>query len=120
VRDDGIPDLRRAAQVHGRGHAGHRAVARGAEVVGLQLDGREADRALGQVGHAAVAGAGVGQRDDAACMQEAVGRHQLLAHGQLGMDFAALRARDLDAEITRQVLGTELVEMCAVGHGVSS
>src|SRR5437773_11238774 len=64
-----IPDLRGAPQMHGRRAADDRAIARGAEEVGFELDGGEAARALRQARHAAVAAARVGERDARSDMQ---------------------------------------------------
>src|SRR5436190_7118733 len=80
--DHCVPDLRRAAKVHGGGAAENRAVSRGAEEVRLQLEGGEAARALRQVRDAAVAAARVRERDHRRGVQEAVGRHHLAAHRQ--------------------------------------
>ena len=63
----------------GRATQAMRAVARGAEEVGLELDGGEVLGALGQVRDAAVAAGGVGQRDHRRRVQEAVGREEFAA-----------------------------------------
>ena len=76
MRHDGVPDLRRAAQVRGGGGAVERAFEGGAEVVGLQLDGGETDRAFGQMSDTTVTGGGIGQGDDTAGVQIAVGGEQ--------------------------------------------
>src|SRR5215207_9255177 len=47
VRHDRVPDLRRPPGVHVRRRAGDPPLARRPQVVALQLDGREAARALG-------------------------------------------------------------------------
>src|SRR5687767_12309229 len=81
VRDDGIPELRRAPKVGGARNALDRALARRAEEIGLELDGREPVRALRQVGDAAVAGHGVGQRHHGAGVEVAVGRYVVALDG---------------------------------------
>ena len=111
MRHDSVPDLRRAAQVGGAGGAIERAFEGGAEVVGLQLDGGEADRAFGQMGDAAIAGGGIGQGDDAAGVQIAVGGQQGRLDRQLGLDLAAVDGGDDDAQMAGQVGGTALVEL---------
>src|SRR5688572_22214536 len=55
VGHDRIPHLRRASTVSRLRHAIDRALARGAQVIGLELDGGEPGRAFGQARDAAVA-----------------------------------------------------------------
>jgi hypothetical protein len=74
----------------GGGLAAHQALARRAEEVALEFDRRETLGPLGQVRHAGITSAGVGQGDHAGRMQEAVGRMhpgpdlELGAHPALG------------------------------------
>src|SRR5690349_6402129 len=70
----GVPDLRAAALVRGRGNADDIALERRADEIAFQLDGCEARGVLGQVAHRRVAAAGVGERNHRARMQEAVPR----------------------------------------------
>src|SRR5690349_13783888 len=74
------------------------ALAGRAEEVRLELDRREALGPLGQKAHASVAGAGVGQRDDARRMEEAVRRHQLLPHGEAAFHPLLVHLHEFDAE----------------------
>ena len=111
MRHRGVPDLGRAAAMLGRGDTVEDAVARGAEVIGFQLDRRETRRTRRQVHDAAVAAAGVGQRDDAAGVQVAVRRHQRPRDGKLGAHLRAVRLRDRDAEMAGQAVGAHLVEL---------
>src|SRR6186713_200168 len=65
-----VPDLRGAALVQGPCRALDDAVARRAQEVALQLDGREARGTFGKRPHSTVAAAGVRQRDHRAGVQE--------------------------------------------------
>ncbi|EEF25132.1 conserved hypothetical protein, partial [Ricinus communis] len=56
--------------MHRRRGCHHRAIARGAEVIGFQLDGGEVLRALRQVRETRIAAGRVGQRHHAAGVQK--------------------------------------------------
>ncbi len=120
VGDDGVPDVGVSTQVNGRGGAADGAFAQRAQVVGFELDGGKAFGACGQVGNAAVARAGVGQRDDAAGMQKAVGCHQLGFDWHFSDGLFAADVGDDDAQVPGQMVDAKLIEVvCVVGgaHG---
>ncbi len=100
VPNGGVPDVRRAPEVGGSRLAPEDAFARGAQEAHLQLERREAARALRKVREAAVAGRGVGQCDERACMDIAVWRKVVLAKGELGSNHAVLEPGHLDPELT--------------------
>eukprot|EP01036_Dinobryon_divergens_P038918 gene38919-51164_t len=114
VRDDRVPHLRGAAEVGGLGHAVDGAFQRRAQVVALELDGGEPAGLFWQVGHAAVATTGVRQRDHAAGVQKAVGRHGGGFHGEFRAHFLRAHVRDHQTEVAGQRAGAALV-CCAGG-----
>ena len=79
-----VPDVRRPSHVQRTRLAAERSLACGAEEVRLQLERREPDGPVREMGVAAVAGGRVGERDDAAGVQEAVRGEQVGANRQLG------------------------------------
>src|SRR5688572_29419962 len=113
VHNDGIPELRRAPEVGGARDAFNGAIARRAEEVGLELDGREGIRAVRQVGDAAVAGDGVGERHDRAGMKVAVRCDVVALDGELRAQFLPVERGDDDAHVAGQearAAALELVE----------
>src|SRR6266542_440586 len=98
ARDDGVPDLRRAAEMRGLRDAGDRAVARRAQEIALELDGREVVGAFGQVRDAAVAACRIGERDHGRRVQEAVRREQFGADVELGDEHPLLDRHDAEAD----------------------
>src|SRR5688572_4843880 len=111
VRDDGIPELRRAPEVGGARDALDRPLARRAEEIGLELDGREPVRALRQVGDAAVAGHGVGERHDRAGVKVAVGCDVMPLDGELPAQFLPVERGDDDAHVAGQEAGAAALEL---------
>src|SRR5262245_58366950 len=102
VRDYRVPELRRAPEVLRPRDHGDDSLAGRAEAVGLALDARESARALGQVGNAAVAAGGVGERDDGARVQVAVGRDVVRLDRELGVQFPVRELREHDAHVAGQ------------------
>ena len=94
--------------------AGDAAVARRPEEVRLQLDGREACRALGKGREAAVAGGGVRERDDGAGVEELVRREVVGADVERGRDAAVLRTQDLEADEAGEAAVADPRELLAV------
>ncbi len=101
VGDGGVPYLGVFAQVNGGGGGDDGAVAGCSQVVGFELDGGEAAGTFGQAAAAAVAARGVGQGDNAAGVQKAVGCHHAGFDFQLGDDFAGLSMGEDNAQQTR-------------------
>src|SRR5207302_992629 len=91
--------------------AGDRSLERGAQEVRLQLDGREAGAAFGQVENGAVPAGGVREGDHGGGVEVAVGREMPLGHGEPTADEAHVDALDLDAEQARQEPLPERVEL---------
>ena len=87
------------------------AVQRGRQVVGLQLDGGEAVGPRRQVGHAAVARRGVGQRHQRAGVQKAVGRQQVRRHGQAHAHLVRRHRLHHDAQVPGQPALAAAVEI---------
>jgi hypothetical protein len=89
----------------------------GAEEIALQLDRREVAGTVGQMRDRRVARAGVGEQDDAGCMQVAVRRR----HPRLQLDLAAeTPLRDLgDPQFvqTREGAGLPAVEISGADPG---
>src|SRR5438094_144712 len=106
-----IPDLRGTAKVQRRRAADDRAVARGAEKVRLQLDGREAARPRGQRGDAAVAGARVGQRHHGGGVQVTIRGHDLTRYGEPALNQSRLDRENFHTEKARQMAGAETLEV---------
>ena len=99
-----------------RRDAGDRALARGAEEIGLELDGRESGRALGQVRDAAVAAGGVGERHDGAGVQVAVRRDVVRLDGELRAQFLVGELGDDDAHVAGQEPGAAALELLERDH----
>ncbi len=115
----GVPYLGGPAQVQGARPALDDPFTCGAEEIRLQLDGREASRALRQERHATVAAARIRQGDHCGGVQEAVRRHDLAPHRQPAVHQPRLHRNDLHADEPGQVPGAEGLEEPAIpgSHG---
>lgn len=98
MRDDGVPDLSRAAAMRGFRDALDGSLAGRADVIAFQFDGSEARGLRRESRDAAITGAEVRQSDDAARVKKSVGREKLFAHGKLGANFAVGDVRDDDTQ----------------------
>src|SRR6476619_2654178 len=93
-----------------------KAVACRSKVVALQLNGRKASRTGWKVRDAAVATRGVGEGHDRPGMQIAVGRDEKWFDLELSTHTADTYLGDIDAEVTRQVALTALIEIFGRQH----
>lgn len=71
----------------------------GGKEIRFQFDRGETCRACGQVGHRAIAAERVGERDEAAGMEEAIGRMVRGGNLEMALDEVALQRGDNDAEM---------------------
>ena len=118
VRHGGVPDLGGFADMGWFGHTGQGAVARGAQMIRLELHRRETTGAFWQVQDATVAGAGVGQGDEGTCMQETIGRHEVLGNGHLRMHFCGGDRLNDHANVLGKTAQAYLIEVLDVFHAV--
>src|ERR1700675_5147267 len=88
--------------MRGRRDADDGAIARGAQEIAFQLDGREVLRAGRQVGNAAVAACGVRKRDYGCRMQVSVGSQELIPDVELGADAILGNLGKTDADQARE------------------
>src|SRR5678809_209871 len=102
--------------MNGRRDTVDKTVARGPDVIALQLDRCKSARAGGQVRDAAVAARGVGEGHDRARMEIAVGRNEKWFDLELGAQPPAAHLRDDNAEVTREVALTAFVEIVGRQH----
>src|SRR5262245_5803420 len=102
VTDRRVPDLRGATPVDTPRFGVQRPLERRGEEVRLQLDRREARRAVGQRSDAAVAAGRVRQSDHGAGVEVAVRREQLRPQRQVHAHMSLLDRVDLDPEQPRQ------------------
>ena len=116
VLHDGIPDLRRFAEMHWPGGAEDGALSSGPQVVGLELNGGKARGSRRKIGDASITGAGIGQRDDAAGVQKTIGRHERFFDCELGSDLGSTDMSDDDAQEVRQFAGTDFIETIRSQH----
>ena len=82
-----------------------------AEEVRLELDGREADRAVGQVEDAAVAARRVGESDHGAGVQVAVRRHVLVLEREPCAGESVADLVELDPEQPGKPRGAHLLQL---------
>src|ERR1700736_221263 len=74
VSNDGVPHLRRLAEVHGLRATDNRSFLGGTQMVGFEFDRRKPSGTRREIHNASIAGASIRQGDDGSCMQESVGR----------------------------------------------
>ncbi len=118
--DDGVPELRRAPEVLRRMRRRlDRSLAGGAQEIGLQLDGREPVRALGQVRDAAVAAGGVGERHDGAGMQVAVRRDVMALDREFRAQFFLGEPVNDDAHVAGQEADAAALELLEGDHAAA-
>jgi hypothetical protein len=103
--------------MHGARLAVERALARGVEEVRLELDRGEVLRVFGQVRDAAVARERVGEGDDGAGVQVAVGREHLAAQEHLALHQALGDLGEGHADQPRKEVPAEAVEAVGVEPG---
>src|SRR5437764_1353492 len=108
--DDGVPDLRRGAQVHGTRGSRDRAFQRRADEVALELDRRESVRLVGKMHHAAIAASGVRECDHRCSMQIPVRRKEIGTNVELGVDAAFAKRDNAKADQSGQLAGPPLVQ----------
>ena len=117
VRDYRIPHLSGPAHMYCLGRAFDGAVARSAEVIGLELDGGETGCAFRKIGETAVSRGRIGEGNDASCMQKAVGRHDTFLDGQFGPYLCLADVRDDHTDMAWQIFRKALVELFWSKHG---
>jgi len=116
VLHDGIPDLRRFAEMHWPGGAEDGALSSGPQVVGLELNGGKARGSRRKIGDASIAGAGIGQRDDAAGVEKTIGRHERFLDREFGADFGFTDTSDHDSKMPGQFAGADFIETFSGEH----